>query len=237
MLQMLWSKGWLWPSWLQSSDFPGEVQSTIQDRPLGAVNLFQEKTDEPLHSLKDSRKNFSLSGHLYPCLYETALQGYRVRQPPQLFYYQRPQESPHKWQSMHWPRHTSPATSTASPHSNPQTKNLFWRDCWDCVSLLMPHHPPLSVFWWLPYQICLQVEDPSNQQMGTGNDSLWLSDCVSVNSYPQTPFLVPFPEPVLWGNSLSRSGLLWLPSRERSCSTSTSGWRILLPILLSSRKE
>lgn len=42
-------------SWLQLSGFPREVQNTIQDFPFDKMSLFNEKMDEPLHSLKVSR--------------------------------------------------------------------------------------------------------------------------------------------------------------------------------------
>lgn len=54
-------------SWLQSSGSPREVQSAIQDLPFDMINLFCEKTDKSLPTLKD---NSSLSSHLYPSLQE-----------------------------------------------------------------------------------------------------------------------------------------------------------------------
>lgn len=41
-------------SWLQISDFPNEVQTTLEDLPFDNQKLFSNKTDESLHSLKDS---------------------------------------------------------------------------------------------------------------------------------------------------------------------------------------
>lgn len=42
-------------SWLRSSDFPPGVVQTVQDLPFEGLLLFSDKTDETLHSLKDSR--------------------------------------------------------------------------------------------------------------------------------------------------------------------------------------
>lgn len=42
-------------TWLQSSGFPKEIQTTIQDLPFNEDKLFSAKTDKSLHSLKESR--------------------------------------------------------------------------------------------------------------------------------------------------------------------------------------
>lgn len=41
-------------TWMQSSGFPKEIQTTIQDLPFNEDKLFSEKTDKSLHSLKES---------------------------------------------------------------------------------------------------------------------------------------------------------------------------------------
>lgn len=43
-----------WESWLQSSGFPWEVQTTIQDLLFNEDKLFSAKTDESFQPLKDS---------------------------------------------------------------------------------------------------------------------------------------------------------------------------------------
>ncbi|EMP31446.1 hypothetical protein UY3_11375 [Chelonia mydas] len=42
-------------AWMQSSGFPREIQSTIQDLPFSEDKLFSAKIKEALHSLKGSR--------------------------------------------------------------------------------------------------------------------------------------------------------------------------------------
>lgn len=51
-----------WTSWLHLSGFPREVQSTVEDLPFECPKLFAGKTDEFLHTLKDSRVTFRSLG-------------------------------------------------------------------------------------------------------------------------------------------------------------------------------
>lgn len=42
-------------SWVQLSDFPREVDSTVEDLLLDSLKLFSKPTDDLLHILKDLR--------------------------------------------------------------------------------------------------------------------------------------------------------------------------------------
>ncbi|EMP37595.1 hypothetical protein UY3_05226 [Chelonia mydas] len=52
--------------WLDSSGFPREVQSTTEDFPFDESYLFNQKTDDSLHSLKDSRAALQSLGIYMP---------------------------------------------------------------------------------------------------------------------------------------------------------------------------
>lgn len=52
-------------SWLQNAGITPEVQLTIEDLSFDSQSLFSEKTDETLHSLKDSRYVVFVGG-FYP---------------------------------------------------------------------------------------------------------------------------------------------------------------------------
>lgn len=47
---------------LHASGLPKEVQNTIEDLPFDESHLFNEKTDESLHTMKDSRATLYLLG-------------------------------------------------------------------------------------------------------------------------------------------------------------------------------
>lgn len=49
-------------SWLFSSGFPQEGQNTIEDLPFNKSHLFNQKTSDSFHSLKDSRTSLQLLG-------------------------------------------------------------------------------------------------------------------------------------------------------------------------------
>lgn len=42
-------------SWLHAMGFPGVVENSIEDLSFNETHLFNQKTDESLHTLKDSR--------------------------------------------------------------------------------------------------------------------------------------------------------------------------------------
>lgn len=49
--------------WLYFPGFPREVQNTTEGLPFEKTHLFNQKTDDSLHSLKDS--HFMILGHIY----------------------------------------------------------------------------------------------------------------------------------------------------------------------------
>ncbi|EMP27761.1 hypothetical protein UY3_15153 [Chelonia mydas] len=68
-------------AWWKVSGLPYEVQQTNQDLPYEGETLFSEKTDKPLHSLKDSRATLRSLGFHAPA---TRRRHFRP-QPPQRF--------------------------------------------------------------------------------------------------------------------------------------------------------
>ncbi|EMP37451.1 hypothetical protein UY3_05360 [Chelonia mydas] len=85
-------------SWLQSSGFPRGVQNISQDLPWDESNFFNEKSDDSLHSLKDSRcTRLCLRIYTSAPRRKYQRQTYKPRPllPPYACYYERPAEPPH----------------------------------------------------------------------------------------------------------------------------------------------
>nr|XP_025042821.1 uncharacterized protein LOC112546540 [Pelodiscus sinensis] len=69
-------------SWLQASGVPRDLQQKVEDLPFDRTNLFATKTDEVLHSMKDSRTTLRTLGMYTPPFRRTRYQPYqRPREP------------------------------------------------------------------------------------------------------------------------------------------------------------
>lgn len=71
-------------SWPHHSRFPRDVQATVEDFPFEDAKLFMTKTDESLHSLKDTRATLKSLGIYTPANKKKEGRYYnqRVRSPP-----------------------------------------------------------------------------------------------------------------------------------------------------------
>ncbi|XP_075789594.1 uncharacterized protein LOC142830175 [Pelodiscus sinensis] len=69
-------------SWLQPSGVPRDLQQKVEDLPFDRTNLFASKTDEVLHSMKDSRTTLRTLGMYTPPFRRNRYQPYqRPREP------------------------------------------------------------------------------------------------------------------------------------------------------------
>ncbi|EMP38756.1 hypothetical protein UY3_04075, partial [Chelonia mydas] len=55
-----------WEAWLQSSGIPKALQNKVKDLPFNREKLFSNKTDEVLHSVKDSQATLRTLGIYTP---------------------------------------------------------------------------------------------------------------------------------------------------------------------------
>lgn len=68
-------------SWLQSSDIPKDLETKIEDLPFDKEKFFSTKTDEVLHSMKDSRLTLRTLGIFTPALRCKRYQPYQQGEP------------------------------------------------------------------------------------------------------------------------------------------------------------
>ncbi|EMP34365.1 hypothetical protein UY3_08478 [Chelonia mydas] len=225
-------------SWFTSSSFPCKVQNTVEDLPFDGEKLFAAKTNEVLHTMKDSRATLrSLGIHTAA----TRRRQYRCQ----------PYQCHDTWPTHNNNRgHTTTSSNTArdpginddSPqhrhHPNPLYLISRFEALVEGIEDLLPpsnayaSHPT----FWSPFTPILpQLASHNYGQMGPRGHPIGLFHPLPIHASP-TPHSVPLQGPVSRPLAPPRSAT---SSANRSCrdgSRSAHGKGSLFPLLFD-RKE